>query len=229
MQTFRLRHRDHSLLFSGQYRSFRECIEDALRKGLSLDGACFDHTDLSEVNFDGAAIAGASFRGANLTGANISEASLRQCSFIETSLFNTCFCHTDLTGSDFSNAEFGGTDMSAAILADCVFSGPSTFTLNLRACATLEGGSYAAEWRRCRMTRAPLVMSGLDEMIVLLDHDILFGHEVFSFQKSVCQKDHSYISIPDPEMDIDMHKLVLLLHRMRKNADVYEQVLSTKS
>lgn len=98
MQTYRLRHRDHTTLFEGEYRTHRECIEDAIAQGICLNGANFSHADLSEINLDGAILRDASFTGANLTGANISEAELHRCQFDNASLFNVCFAHSDLTG-----------------------------------------------------------------------------------------------------------------------------------
>ena len=76
MQTYRLRHRDHTTLFEGDYRNIRDCVEDALARGISLHGADFRNMDLSEINLDGVYICHGDFAGANLTGANMSEARL---------------------------------------------------------------------------------------------------------------------------------------------------------
>lgn len=193
MQPHRLRHCDHTTLFSGDYRTLQDCIEDALRMNVCLDGINLDRRDLRDINLDGARIKGASFNGANLSGANISEASLRDCLFRDTSLFNACFCHTDLSGSDFTQAGFGGTDMSAATLDHCTFSGPAALGLNLQHSASLTGAVYASSRLRSTMSRAPVVIAGLPDIIALFDDDVLIGQNVYTGMHTLPREHQSLV------------------------------------
>jgi uncharacterized protein YjbI with pentapeptide repeats len=201
MQTYRLRHRDHTTLFEGEYHTHRECIEDALNQAICLDGAV-----LRDV----------SFTGANLTGANISEAELYYCQFDNASLFNVCFAHSDLTGSLFTYTGFGGTDLTGTILDSCLFSGLSALSLNFQSCDSMHNTLYQSSTRRCEMSVPPVVVGGLNEPIALFDRDILIGNTLFSTVNSIWLRDASYAALhPKGEVSPDLYKSLSLLQRLK--------------
>ena len=233
MQTYRLRHRDHTTLFEGEYRTYRECIEDALLQGICLNGANFAHTDLSEINLDGTRLHEVCFMGANLTGANISEAELHHCQFDDASLFNVCFAQSDLTGSIFSHASFGGTDIAGAILDDCLFAGLSALGINFQSGKSMRGTSYQAAMRRCEMSIPPVVVSGLSETIAVFDQDILIGTALFSTANSIWLRDTSPANNHHPpEVTSDLYKSLSLLQRLKSayaDRQIVDSLKSTKS
>jgi hypothetical protein len=214
MQTFRLYHRDQSLLYESTCRSLRECVEEAVRNSVTLDGVNLAYADLSEIDLDGAHLHDASFESANLTGANISEASLKGCNFRKSALFNACFCHSDLNASDFSDAEFGATDLAGAGLENCIFSGPSILKINLSDCESLSGSIYKTDWNSCPMSRPPLVIAGLDVPVSVFDRHVLIGQNLFNSESFIWKMESPLPGLhPLPERLI---KIVSLLQSLRE-------------
>lgn len=84
------------IIFSGDYLSIRECVEDAVRKKIKLQRA-----GLQGVDLRGANLYGADFRGADLYGADLCDADLQWA---------------DLHGVDLRWANLHGTDLYAANL-----------------------------------------------------------------------------------------------------------------
>lgn len=188
MQTYQVRHRDRTPLFSGTYRTMRECIEDARRRGHSLDGADFSHIDLSEINFDGICIEGADFTFANLTGANLSEARFTSCLFENATLWGACLCQSIMTSCDFSDALLGGADIAGAELQACVFTGWDALALDWDAASVLESCSFMARGHACGFSRPPLVLRGGGGgygRIAFLDDTALIGSDLFALHHPV--------------------------------------------
>ena len=228
MQTFQLYHRDQNLLFAGDYRTLRECVEDALRDGIDLRGVNLAHADLSEINLDGANLHGASFAHANLTGANMSEASCVECTFAGAALFNACFCYSNLSHSDFSDAAFGGTDLAGATLVHCLFSGASTLGLNLSDCATLDGALYRTPQKSCRMSQTPLVVTGLSAPLVLFDEDVMVGTSLYHCAQSIWRREHP-TGGPQEPLPHALFKTVALLKTLRETSSPYGCIAAQKS
>ncbi len=213
MLTIRLRHRDHTPLFSGDYRTLCEAIEDALRLGVNLDGIDLSYLDLREINLDGAKIRGANFTGANLSGANLSEADFTNSCFDNASLYNACLAYTKLTGSTFIGTQCGGTDVAGAILENCTFAGPSTLTLNLQDAETLNGSAFLNENTACAMSHAPLTLQGLDHPVTFFDDCALIGVSLFHVRQGIWSPD---ISAHAPPLPAPLHKAMMALGSLRK-------------
>ena len=86
-----IKHRNGTVLYSGEYCRFREAIEAAnLRgadlRGANLRGADLRGADLQEANLRGADLQEANLRGANLHGANLQEADLQEANLHEANL-----------------------------------------------------------------------------------------------------------------------------------------------
>lgn len=228
MQTYRLRHRDHTTLFEGEYRSTRECVEAALRQGIGLNGASFANLDLSEVNLDGCRLREVDFSGTNLSGANISEAELIQCDFTNASLFNVCFAYSDLSGSIFSYAGLGGADISASILNDCHFAGASSLTLPFHLCANQKGAVFEILSRHCEISFPPLVISGLGNPVALFDNSALIDGTIFSTKNEIwLQDNHNSALQKSSTPPADLHKAMMTLQRV-KRAYVDTQIVARK-
>jgi uncharacterized protein YjbI with pentapeptide repeats len=185
MLTIRLRRRDHTPIFSGEYRTLCDGIEDALRRGVDLDYIDLGYLDLREINLDGARLRHANFAGANLDGANLSEADFSHSCFDNASLYNACLAHSDLTGATFIDTQCGGTDVAGATLRDCTFAGATTLTLNLHDALTLAGSAFLNDRTACQMSHAPLTLQGLDHPVTLFDDCALVAGSLFPFRHGV--------------------------------------------
>ena len=178
MEHFKLKTYDsNTVIFSGQYNSFLECLEDAALSGLPLAGLDLKHQNLTNANLDGASLIRADFTGANLTGANLSEAYLQGGIFENTSLFNTCFCYSDLRSCDFRSASFGGTDITGANISHSTFSSLSCFDLDFWHTDNMDGCRYInPNGTISPMSQKPIIIKGLmNTPILILDHDVHIG------------------------------------------------------
>jgi len=169
-----------TILFSGHYKSFSDCITDAVAQGISLRKADFRNTNLSNAELDGGDFAGALFTGANLTAANLSECDLRRADFTNTILHSTILCDSDVSHANFEGALFGATEIAGATLLHCIFTTLSAFTLPfdeadmIRDCDFINGCGTV-----CPFSRQPLVIRGLSAPVVVMDRHIKIGHQVF--------------------------------------------------
>lgn len=213
MLTIRLRHRDHTPLFSGDYRTVCDAVEDALRQNINLNGVDLSYLDLREINLDGIKLHDADFTGANLSGANLSEADFARCCFDNASLYNACLACSTLTGSTFIGTQCGGTDVAGANLSSCAFSGPSTLTLNLHEAQTLAGAVFPNDHVACAMSHAPLTLQGLDRPVTLFDDCALIGAALYHVRHGVWSPDLSGLSRPLP---VPLQKAMMTLGTLRK-------------
>ncbi len=211
MLTIRLRRRDHTPIFSGDYRTLLEAIEDALRREINLDNIDLSYLDLREINLDGARLRGANFTGANLSGANLSEADLSDSCFDAASLYNACFAYSNLTRATFIATQCGATDVAGATLAGCTFAGASTLTLNLIDAATLADSIFLNERTACRMTTAPLTVHGLAQPVTLFDDCALVAGSLFHFREGVWSPAYSR------DLPAFPHKAMMALEALRNN------------
>ena len=77
---------EDKIIHSGEFNSVKECVEDAVGKGVSLYKANLYGADLSGVNLSGADLSGADLRVANLYVANLYEANLYVANLYEANL-----------------------------------------------------------------------------------------------------------------------------------------------
>ena len=97
----------HSLIFhSYKVKSFKECVELAVKEKVDLLGANCSEVDLSGANLEGAKLGCATFRGSNLEGVNFKGADLEVANFDE----------AKMDGADFTNAKFSSDE----IKKDCI-------------------------------------------------------------------------------------------------------------
>lgn len=188
MLTIRLRHRDHTTLFSGDFRTVYEAVETAVTDGVNLDGADLSYLDLREINLDGVRLHDVDFTGANLTGANLSEAVLTSCRFDEAWLYNACLCHSNLGGATFIDTQCGGTDIAGARLSSCTLSGISTLSLNLHEAADLTDAVFLYDHLACKMSHPPVALHGLSYPLVLFDDIMLCGTSLYLLRNQAWQQ-----------------------------------------
>ena len=186
MNTFNIMsHKTKRILFSGQYRNFKSCLEDAVHRRVALEHGDFTNKDLSNVNLDEAIAPFAKFSHSNLSGANMSEALLNGSDFSSSALYNTCFHSSNLKGCNFKDAHFGGTDIHGASLGHSEFSTLSCFTLDFIRCREMKGAVFInPDGQVCSMSRPPVIIKGWRNLpVILMDDVIKSGHSVIDAKR----------------------------------------------
>ena len=92
------------VLFSGEYESFKECVEDAVRKKTNLYGADLGWTGLEKAYLRGANLKWANLEWANLYGANLKGAYLEEVNLGRANLYRAY-----LEGANLKNASLWNT------------------------------------------------------------------------------------------------------------------------
>ncbi len=174
-------HTEKTVLFSGEYRNFNECLEDAAHRNICLSSIDLRHRNLTNINLDGAYLIGAQFDGANLTGANMSEAQVSKSSFQNCALFNCCFAYSNMDHCDFRGAQFGATLIERSNISGCLFSTLSCFELEFMNTTNMSGCLFIMPDHAAHlMSRHPIVFKGLmSSPIVILDQVIKIGAKTF--------------------------------------------------
>lgn len=168
-------------LFAGNFRNFSECIETAFNENIDLRAADLRHCNLQNASLDGIDLTGSCLEGANLSGANLSESILDNVIFDNAILHSAVLCQSKLRGAQFDGTLFGATEIVDAQFEDCLFSTLSAFTLRFNEAGTFRNCRYINPCGTiCYMSRAPVVMTGLSQQLVLMDHYIKIGHSVFA-------------------------------------------------
>ena len=90
---------DGTILHSGDFKTLKECVKDAVSNKSNLRGADLSGAYLRDADLRGAYLSGANLRGAYLSGADLSGAYLRDA---------------DLRDADLSGAYLSGADLSGA-------------------------------------------------------------------------------------------------------------------
>ncbi len=179
MKNYRLKRKiDNTVLYQGEFRSLRECLEAAVTAGKCLDGLNLKNANLANATLDGAIMRKADLTGANLSGANISEAVLSGSSLMHAALYNSCLCWSDLSACDLRHTHFGATDIAGAKLDASIFAGLSSFSLSFTDALSMRNCRYE-DIDAClhEMSLPPLAVSGLDRAFAFLDETLLIGNK----------------------------------------------------
>lgn len=172
MERFIIRnHINGSSLFSGQYKCFKDCLEDAHINRVSLRYADLRNQNLSNLQLDEADLSHALFAGSNLAGANLSDGSFTGSDFSSCDLYNACFAYSDLTGCNFEYAGFGATDIAGCNISRSRFAALSCFSLNFTQVENMNACIYkSGDGAKAIMSKPPVVISGLSvSPVVILD------------------------------------------------------------
>ena len=168
------------ILFHGEYKDLKGCLEDAVSKEIDLSNADLSAGQLMNANLDGGVFANSCFDGANLSGANMSEAYLSGASFKGAELYNTCFAQSTMRGCDFVDASFGASDIAGANIAQSLFSTASCFMLDFALAEDMKGCCFqTGDGLLCQMSKPPTVVRGQwGYPIAVMDHHVKVGHHV---------------------------------------------------
>lgn len=165
------------ILMEGVFADKRAAIEEAVTRGVSLQGADLRGMNLANAMLDGAVLRGADLAGANLMGANLSEAAIEDCDLRDTTLYGAVFCDSDVRNCNFSGALCGGTDVAAARVERCLFSSLSAVTMNFRDCDRVMDCAFHDEMagQTALFSKAPVYIGGLDQPVIVFDTHIRIG------------------------------------------------------
>lgn len=165
-------------LYSGWFKNIAECVEAAINESVCLDGVDLRGANLACANLDDAQMAGADLSNANLNGANLSEGIFDNARMRGADLSNACFAMLSLMNVDMTGASFSSTDVTDAVISGCQFSCSSVFTTLFGRAAIFTACCFVhADKGVCKMTKPPVVVSGLYRDIVYLDSVIKIGND----------------------------------------------------
>ncbi|MFK7839088.1 MAG: pentapeptide repeat-containing protein [Bdellovibrionales bacterium] len=168
---------DEKTIFSGFYKGFITCLEDAVLRKIPLHNINLNGKNLTNANLDDGLFANADFSNTNLTGVNLSESYCKGANFSNASLFNTCLAYSNLINCNFKGASFGATDMSAALLDQSEFSTLSAFSIDFTKTKQMRNCIFI-DYDGCisTLSKPPIVITGIQSKpIILMDDQIYFG------------------------------------------------------
>lgn len=186
MKLYQLRSTQNGkILFKGQFKSYKTCLEQAVRDKTPLPYIDLSYKNLTNANLDDAIMPHADFSHSNLSGANMSEAYINAANFTNASLYNTCFCDSAMTAGNFDGAFFGGTDIFGSLISRSQFSTLSAFSLDFKGARQMEDCIYInPNGRISAMSRPPIVISGLARKpIVIMDDTVKAGNNVIDHKR----------------------------------------------
>ncbi len=96
----------HKIIFKGDYPTDKECVEDAIKKGIDLRGASLLNKILCGIDFSGIDLSQVMFRGSDLRDSIFCGAKFGGTNFMFTTLGNTNFNNTNLEKGRFFGADF---------------------------------------------------------------------------------------------------------------------------
>lgn len=120
----RIKHRrTGDILYSGEFDSFKDMVEQAVLDGVSLSGADLAYSNIRELNVKYADFTGATFHRSNLSYASIIESTFDNADLSSVLAFSTNFSNSDFTYANFTYSElsraiFDGSVFTHAILED---------------------------------------------------------------------------------------------------------------
>ena len=192
-------HLNNTVIFEGDYNSFKECLEDAVHKNIDLSYADLSLKNLTAANIDSAQLLGAKFDFSNLCNINLSEANLRQISFKGTSLLGACFADSDLSESDFTDASFGACLMDNAIMDKCMFNTLSAFELPWMNVKSHHNAIFKTIYGiEIDMSTSRVTIKGLlPAQLTIIANTLLLGHKRFDLRLAQHLKKLAYLQFKD--------------------------------
>ena len=182
MQFYTIKRRQTGkIIFSGHFLNFKACVEQAIADKISLFQADLRNTNFLNAELDGGDFRQADFSGSNMSGANASECQMQGANLSAVTLHGAVLCESNFRKTIFDGALFGATDVFGSNLSACRFSTPSAFTLNFSDAKTMTGSQFANSCGTlCQISRPPVVISGLNQTVVMMDDHIKIGANVFA-------------------------------------------------
>lgn len=130
---------NNEIIHSGDFKSMRECVEDAVRKDVSLWSANLQSVDLRSANLESA-----NLQSANLRSANLQSADLRSANLQSTNLRSADLWSADLRSADLQLANLQLANLQSANLREANLRSAHLWSAHLRSAnlqlATLPDG-----------------------------------------------------------------------------------------
>ncbi|MFP4314230.1 MAG: pentapeptide repeat-containing protein [Alphaproteobacteria bacterium] len=196
-------HQTADVLYEGKYRSFKECLEDSVRKNINMMHADLSGQNLSNVNIDNAQLSNALFRGSNLCQANLSEGDYRSADFTGANLIGACMAESDFSSCNFKAAHFGANILNNTILDRAEFNTLSAYLLPFCDVKSMhECSFFHHENQLFTISKPPVVLLGAHNTpMVLAANTVFYGH-----QKAV--RHIKEFTTPAQNHNLDVHKEV---------------------
>ena len=182
-------------LFKSSHVTIKESVEEAVAEGVCLDFINLRKANLVGAQIDMAKMHGACLWGADLTGADMSYGCFDGADFRTAILKDACISEGSFLNSNFHGAYCSQMLVDGADLSGTKFSCPSIFSCDLSLSKSLSGAVYSHHGEvDCALSRAPIIIRGLDQPVVIMGNDILIGsnhHKMggtFHYQKEIIDK-----------------------------------------
>jgi uncharacterized protein YjbI with pentapeptide repeats len=107
---------NNSVLYSGDFETIKDAVEDAVKNRASLNGASLNGASLNGASLNGAYLNGASLNGASLNRASLDGASLDGASLNGASLNGAYLNRASLNGVSLNGASLNGAYLNGAYL-----------------------------------------------------------------------------------------------------------------
>lgn len=180
MKNYQIQHtKTGQTIYEGRFNTFKQCLEDAVTKGINLENADLRNQNLQNINIDTAQLYGAVFDESNLNDANLSEGQFELSSFKNTSLIGACMAESNYKHCDFSGASFGANTVAGSCFDHATFNTLSCFTLDFLSLETMKNCRFeGASGNSYNLSKPPIVITGLfSTPIIFLNNEILLGHK----------------------------------------------------
>lgn len=165
-------------LFKGKFKSFRECLEQAIEQNINLDGADISNQNLSNINIDSAQLSNVSFKNCNLNQANLSEGQFHNVDFSSSNMIGACMAESLFSECDFCEADFGANILTDSVIKSCKFNTLSAFLLpfydlkNMHLCSFMDHNKHLFT-----ASKPPTAIIGLSSSpIIISGKSIFYGH-----------------------------------------------------
>jgi hypothetical protein len=168
---------DGKIIYEAAHENFRNALETAIAKNISLENANLQNIDLTHANLDGGCFKNADMHGANLSEANVSEADFTNATLTYADFTNACLCESLLINTDFTGSSFSNTLIAGAVIDNCIFTCPSALMLPFIE-AQIGRNIFEYQGHVSIFTTCPIVITGLPQRIILIDSMALIGYTI---------------------------------------------------
>ena len=177
--------RTGKILFSGKFKNFKECLEEAVQRKINLSEAQLAYKNLSNINIDNAQLYGADFTNSNLSQANLSEGNFENANFNRANLVGACMSESNFKNANFKNTSFGANILNDAIMDHCIFNTLSAYTLDFYSLRSMLMCSFLHHDKFLfNLSKPPTVVLGKSSYpIIIVEKNAYFGHEEIDLTK----------------------------------------------
>ena len=164
MELFKIKHKfTKEILFQGEFESFKDCVEMAIKLEIDFSGADLSGADLSWSNFSGA-----NFSGSELSRVNFSWSNFSGANFSGAELSRVNFSWSNFSWANFSGANFSGANLPGANLPGVNFSGANLYRANFS----------QVKIDKIEINKTPIQIIGSKWDVIIFDHHMKVGCEL---------------------------------------------------